>query len=982
MDCIDEMQLNSAHSSYRQLLRAFVSSFSLSSASSRSRQLLLALVSFFSLSSASLRQVQLYYLSLLHLHLPKCGLVPYQLTTPWKENAIAMRLLNVNTLDFREFYGGRRRPRYVVASHRWRESEASYQDLREKRNCDSEGFKKIEAFAKFVRDNIPSVEWLWLDTVCINKESMPELGEAINLMFNYYNEAELCVAYLADVESVGDLEVSEWFIRGWTLQELLAPQVVVFTSKTWQVIGNKGAADQPPTGIKCGPGLESRIAKITSIPEAVLKSYKSSSSLSVEEKRKWMEGRMTTREEDMCYALYGICGVAPGVNYGERRAGAEQRLRRAIVEKQNDVDQTIFSAVTDHSMPRLKRFVEQNPRSAIFARNESDQTALHLAAKQGNLGMVEFLLRNEAVINAEDDDDRLPLHYAVISGSASVVYALIRRGADRTAKDGRGLSSRDLCNSSSTLVAWFLDNGPNLEVKNADGWPALCLFASRRDVMAVRTLLDLGANINSIGPDLYTPLFEACKQNHEEMLQLLLARGADINSRNSRNDSILCQAGLHGHIRMGEILLDHGADIDAFNQHGSTALHQCCEHGQVDMALMLLQRGARFNIYNQRSWATIHQVCRLGQIRIVRKLLELGDDVNHIAPRIHWTPIGEASQNGRAEIVQLLLSRGADPEERLGARNHHQTPLIRAVAEGHTAVVDILLDQGKVRIETEDENGKTALYYAVTENKPDTLKQLLLRKPNLEVRDRNGGGYTPLHRAAQASQSEITRLLLKAGADPNVHERNHRWTPLHEAASRGELEIVKEFLRHGADPDLLEEHKWSPLRLAIQQSHVDVAAFLLNTGGVNIDSLDYIDETPLHEGACRGHLEIVKELVQRGAVVDRIDHAGLTPLHFAAKDGNLEVVRFLIDECDADVNHCAKSDMFTPLHQATENNYVEVVKALLQRGAKSDCRDSRGFTARNVAVKRGHLQAIEVMDSYAAKGREDFTEAGVEAVTA
>ncbi|CZT16853.1 uncharacterized protein RCC_02688 [Ramularia collo-cygni] len=867
-----------------------------------------------------------------------------------------MRLLNVGDLRFKVFNRPQDRPKYVIASHRWCDDEASFQDLRIKNNCDTQGYKKVEAFAKYVQDNVPSVEWLWIDTVCINQNSMPELGEAINLMFDYYKDASLCIAWLADVGSVKDLETSEWFTRGWTLQELLAPPVVVFTTKTWDVIGNKGASNHPLSEIDCGPGLEGRIATITNIPEGVLQSYDSSSSLSIDEKRKWMDGRETTREEDMFYALYGICGVTPGVNYGEKYYGAKERLRRAILEKEMS-EQTIFSTVNERSMPKLKRLVQENPKAAILARNESNQTALHLAAEQGNVSMVEFLIRNDAEINAEDDYGRLPLHYAVISCSASVVRALVYRGADKTAKDDRGLSARDLCNSSSSLMAWFLDNGPNLQLQNADGWPALCLFARRRDMTAVRTLLELGADINVKGPDKHTPLFEAAKQDHKEMLEFFLTKGADITPRNSRNDSVLCQAGWHGHTRIGEVLLNWGASIDAVNQHGYSALHECCEHGHIEMALMLIRREARFDIYNQNTDGPIHQACRLGHISIVQQLLEMGDDVNHRTPNTNRTPLGEASQHNRADVVELLLSRGVNVEEWFDAGGHHQTPLIGAAAAGHTSIVDLLLNLGKANIEAGDEEGTTAICYAVDRGRVDTTKQLLLRKPNLEVRGHNWN-YTPLHRAAQIPNPALVSILLEAGADPNVRE-SHKWTPIHEAAARGGLEIVKQLLNYGADPDPLEERKWSPLRLAIWDSRIEVAMLLLKTEGVDADSVDYIDETPLHEAAQRGFLGLVKELIQRGAVVDRSNHMGLTPLHFAVKEGHLKVATFLIDECKADVNHATQSGM-TPLHQAAEYNRLETLKLLLERGASKDSRDGRGFTARSVAAEKGHLRAVEL----------------------
>ncbi|KAM3423937.1 hypothetical protein BST61_g1331 [Cercospora zeina] len=233
-----------------------------------------------------------------------------------------MRLLNVNNLEFAEFREDNR-PKYVIASHRWIEGcEVTLPDVRDKRNRDKSGYEKILGFATYVKEHVPEVEWLWVDTCCIDKTNAAELSESLNLMFDWYRNAVLCIC-------------SEWFRRGWTLQELLASRLLIFITKTWQVIGNKGASTYVDCGTRSGPGLEKDIAAITTIPERVLRDYAASIDLSVDEKLKWMEGRKTTRPEDMSYALYGIFGVTPGANYGERYEGARARLLAAIDHRDN-----------------------------------------------------------------------------------------------------------------------------------------------------------------------------------------------------------------------------------------------------------------------------------------------------------------------------------------------------------------------------------------------------------------------------------------------------------------------------------------------------------------------------------------------------------------------------------------------------------------------------------------------------------------------
>lgn len=113
-----------------------------------------------------------------------------------------MRLLNVYTLEFSEHANGEK---YAIASHRWKAgTEATIKDLRNKRNTDKDGYRKVEDFARYVREHVQHVNWLWIDTCCVNQDSSQEVAEAVNSMFRWYSNAEVCLAYLADVNDAGD----------------------------------------------------------------------------------------------------------------------------------------------------------------------------------------------------------------------------------------------------------------------------------------------------------------------------------------------------------------------------------------------------------------------------------------------------------------------------------------------------------------------------------------------------------------------------------------------------------------------------------------------------------------------------------------------------------------------------------------------------------------------------------------------------------
>jgi hypothetical protein len=96
-------------------------------------------------------------------------------------------------------------------------------------------------------------EYVWVDTCCIDKTSSAELSEAINSMFSWYQKADVCYVYLSDYlfparkDNSLDEEFfknSRWFTRGWTLQELIAPESVVFFNESWHDIGTKHSLGQ------------------------------------------------------------------------------------------------------------------------------------------------------------------------------------------------------------------------------------------------------------------------------------------------------------------------------------------------------------------------------------------------------------------------------------------------------------------------------------------------------------------------------------------------------------------------------------------------------------------------------------------------------------------------------------------------------------------------------------------------------------------
>lgn len=197
-----------------------------------------------------------------------------------------------------------------------------------------------QANSRGKQEGTSEIEWIWIDTCCIDKSSSAELGEAINSMYSWYAESYACLAYIHDVRSrtfspttvLLDFKKSSWFTRGWTLQELLAPKLVVFLNQNWEVFGHKlgttsNAVEMSANKIQMP--LNPWLCKITGIQEAVLMESTSIKSTSIHDRLKWMTGRSTTRLEDKAYCLLGLCDVFMPLIYGEG-ARAIDRLEETI----------------------------------------------------------------------------------------------------------------------------------------------------------------------------------------------------------------------------------------------------------------------------------------------------------------------------------------------------------------------------------------------------------------------------------------------------------------------------------------------------------------------------------------------------------------------------------------------------------------------------------------------------------------------------
>ncbi|KAG1814086.1 hypothetical protein EV424DRAFT_1326288 [Suillus variegatus] len=224
---------------------------------------------------------------------------------------------------------------WVMLSHRWETKEPLLHDIQDKVIYDLDPVGtvvKLQKFCQVARD--AGHRWAWSDTCCIDQNNNVEVQQSVNSMFVWYHHSALTIVYLSDIppsSKWGALANSIWNTRGWTVQEFLAPKIVLFYQADWTLY-----LDDRSHNHKESVSIMRELERSTGINARALAAFHPGMR-DAREKLRWASTRVTTLQEDIAYSLFGIFGVHLPVIYGEKRQNALGRLLQEIIAHSGDI---------------------------------------------------------------------------------------------------------------------------------------------------------------------------------------------------------------------------------------------------------------------------------------------------------------------------------------------------------------------------------------------------------------------------------------------------------------------------------------------------------------------------------------------------------------------------------------------------------------------------------------------------------------------
>jgi len=598
------------------------------------------------------------------------------------------------------------------------------------------------------------------------------------------------------------------------------------------------------------------------------------------------------------------------------------------------------------------------------------RTPLMWTACNDSFEVADFLMKNDADVNATDSTERTALIHAAQRDSMRMVQLLL----DNHANVHAHAYFWAVTNNNEEMKGLLLQKGaiplveptiagqpPNSEEQKKALNEKMLAHAHKLEWEEVRKILESGADPDAKDEDEWTVLAHAACAGNMEIADLALEKGADVDSMDCIGSTPLMKATRFSHYNMVDFLLKHNAYPDKQNHYFESALSIAqFETHNADITALLNKRKKEKMRSPLVSTAPLQSKAPEPSPESVRA------KAKQEIPAAEWasantepsrTPtlkMAPMTDSGPAQAIitkrimpMLDISLEMPPTENdnlLAAARSHDIERVRKA-----------IDSG-ANVDARNENEMTALMTAAAAGNMDLLS--FLKEKNADPNLKNIDGNTALMLAAGNGHPSAAGYLISMGA--KVKETNKEGKTALDLASQGKekshADVVGIIKKAEAQMELN-----SMLISAIVMGFTDGVRELLDRGA----EVNYKDESgriPLILATIYPNEEIVKLFISRKANTELRDNNGWTALKHAAAEGETKIAKIMIP-AKADPNARDKY-LRTPLIEAAYYGQYEMAEILLLDGADPNLKDKNGNMASDHAAANGHTDIMELIRKF------------------
>jgi ankyrin repeat protein len=549
-------------------------------------------------------------------------------------------------------------------------------------------------------------------------------------------------------------------------------------------------------------------------------------------------------------------------------------------------------------------YLDNNTVSGESWDAQSSATPLHVAAYFGLADVVSCLIKECSDIDALDSLGTTPLMYACgTNGRAypDIVKMLLDAGASAHYMCCRRTTALTRATKSGAIEAVEMllqKENPNLnalDTSSSKHLSALMLAskAGRTDIMKLLlTRLDIDVNMRTVAPSGWTALIIAAAYRQSGAIEVLLAQpGIEIIDNKEQNAAMY--AASSGCIDGVQMLVEAGVHVDILDGHAGTPLMRAVDYGNTKTVNRLIKLGANPLHKDFLNRGILHSAAINGQYGTLKYLLEANLDLDINAQgKDGRTPLHDAVRLSFPHCTKVLLDHGAcvDIPDCSG-----MSPFEIAVQAGYIPIIEMVAN-GLRKVNNQSVNAKLIsliekpLWQLVRSMSFQGLQERIRLSSPEYINDRGlDWEGSALHQACSRNRPEVVRLLLEAGADPNMQNAFRR-TPLFWASEKNLYECAKLLVDHGADINLSPFPDSTVWENAVEFG-ADMIAILLIEKGASIPMTSPKLQIALSIAVTNNNLKAVEYLVAAGASI-HCKFEGRTPIQLAEDSDLTEIMTF------------------------------------------------------------------------------------------